>query len=165
MIRVQHLTLNKRTYIKGHETSVACLAISRDGTRLASASEKGTLIRIYDTETGERLKEVRRGTTSAEIFSIAFSNDSKFLCCSSDTGTIHLFNINNEKQIAPNRTSSLSFVSYVVDIKYVTSEWSFAEYRGVEGASICAFGSDNKTIRGLLMIVNFEEFTFNSDYF
>jgi WD40 repeat protein len=150
MIRVQLLSSSKKTYIKAHESNISCLAISRDGTKIASASEKGTLIRIYDTESGNLLKEVRRGTSNAEILSIAFSNDANFLCCSSDKGTIHLFCISqkSKENVAPNRTSSLSLLSYVVDIKYVSSEWSLAEYKNVDGASICVFGSDNSTIKG-----------------
>lgn len=34
------------------------LVLNRDGSRLATASEKGTLIRIFDCVNGTRLKEV-----------------------------------------------------------------------------------------------------------
>jgi WD40 repeat protein len=66
---------------------------------LATASDKGTLIRIYSTETGAFLAELRRGTEKAEIYSISFNPSSKFLACSSDRGTIHIFSLTsvNEK--------------------------------------------------------------------
>ena len=58
------------------------------------------MIRIFDTETGTRLQEVRRGTDQAEVFCISFDPVSKYLACSSDKGTIHIFAIRSDIQIA-----------------------------------------------------------------
>ena len=60
---------------------------------MATASDKGTLIRIFSTEDGLPLQEVRRGTDKAEIYSIAFDRQNKQIACSSDKGTIHIFNV------------------------------------------------------------------------
>lgn len=142
MIRVEHLSCgDKKNYIKAHESKICQMALNRDGTRLASASEKGTLIRVFDTTSGDLIKEVRRGTKQAHIYSIAFSDDSNFLCCSSDTGTIHVFSMIDKTQ---NRTSSFSFVGgYIASI--FNSEWSFGEYRGGDEGlngvpTLCSFG-------------------------
>jgi WD40 repeat protein len=85
--------------IAAHESLIAFLALNNEGTLLATASDKGTLIRIYSTETGNFLSELRRGTEKAEIYSICFNSTSKFLACSSDRGTIHIFSLStvNEK--------------------------------------------------------------------
>jgi len=92
-VRVELYDAKKTTLIPAHETSLACLALNSDGTLLATASEKGTLIRIFDTSSGKSLQELRRGADRAEIYSIAFSANSQWLACSSDKGTVHIFSI------------------------------------------------------------------------
>merc|ERR1711981_45685 len=70
---------------------LSCMQMNIQGTRIATASDKGTLIRIFNTEDGKLLSELRRGTQAAIIYSINFSPDSSLVCVSSSHGTIHLF--------------------------------------------------------------------------
>lgn len=83
----------KTTLIQAHEAALACMALSASGCRLATASEKGTLLRVYDTSTGELLQEVRRGADKADIYSLAFSANATLLACTSDKGTVHIFKL------------------------------------------------------------------------
>ena len=84
---------NHNYTIQAHQSSVSSLALNFSGTLLATASDKGTLIRIFSTEDGSPLQEVRRGTDKAEIYSIAFDKFSRWIACSSDKGTIHIFTV------------------------------------------------------------------------
>lgn len=69
------------------------MALNFAGNLLATASDKGTLIRIFSTEDGTPLQEVRRGSDKAEIYSITFDKGSNWIACSSDKGTIHIFRV------------------------------------------------------------------------
>jgi len=71
-----------------------CLNFS--GSLLATASDKGTLIRIFSTESGQPLQELRRGAEKADIYSICFDIKSKWLACSSDRSTIHIFTVSSK---------------------------------------------------------------------
>lgn len=79
--------------IQAHESNIAAIALNSDGTLLATASDKGTLIRIFDSSKGTTIQEVRRGSEKAAIYCLAFNPASQLIACSSDRGTIHLFSL------------------------------------------------------------------------
>lgn len=81
------------TIIPAHESPLAAIALDIYGRLLATASEKGTLIRIFDIKSGRLLCELRRGADRAEIFGIEFSKDSSKVCVTSDKGTVHIFSL------------------------------------------------------------------------
>ncbi|KAJ2482258.1 Phosphatidylinositol 3,5-bisphosphate-binding protein [Coemansia sp. RSA 2131] len=161
--------------IAAHATSISALAVSADGTMVASASEKGTLIRIFDTLNGRLLHELRRGVDRADIYSIAFSPDNTRLCVSSDKGTVHVFNLEAKQgagqQPAPtpaasgksgNRHSNLKFMKDLLP-KYFSSEWSFAHFRVAnEVRCICGFGSERNSIVVLCADGTAQKYSFDS---
>lgn len=57
-VRVEHFGLNMTKLINAHDSQIACLTLTMDGLLLATASVKGTLIRIFNTMDGTRLQEV-----------------------------------------------------------------------------------------------------------
>jgi WD40 repeat protein len=72
--------------------------MNKQGSLIATCSEKGTLIRFWDARTGELWHEVRRGSTPAKITSLAFDKEGKFLtCCRSaksiGSSTVHIFKV------------------------------------------------------------------------
>lgn len=73
-----------------HENPITILALDFSGTYGASASEQGTIIRVFDTTSLQVLHELRRGTNPAQISSIAFSPDHGYLLTTSNRYTIHL---------------------------------------------------------------------------
>ena len=70
-VKVKDYDKQNEITIKAHKGPINCLQLNKDGTILATASDKGTLIRLFDTSNGEAIQELRRGSENADIFSIA----------------------------------------------------------------------------------------------
>jgi WD40 repeat protein len=231
IIRIELYDIAKATLIKAHDADLAQFALNADGSRIASASEKGTLIRIWNCHNGEPLRELRRGMDRAEIYCIAFNPASTFIACSSDKGTVHIYSLTgavpktrsgqasdanaleagessrtnanahlssgksgvdgdfSAESNKANSTSSAASTAGANDAasstsnkllagkginflkgilpgslvpKYFESEWSFAQVRGIEGRSICAFGKDPSRIvvvsaDGTFIVASFED--------
>ncbi|XP_057366811.1 WD repeat domain phosphoinositide-interacting protein 4-like [Daphnia carinata] len=142
--------------ISAHQGEVACLALNSQGTLVATASDKGTLIRVWDTMKRTLLVELRRGSDPATLYCINFSPDSEFLCCSSDKGTIHIFAL---KETHLNRRSSLKKMSFLGN--YIESQWALANFTvPPECACICAFGSNKSSVVAICMDGTFHKYVF-----
>ncbi|XP_064606548.1 WD repeat domain phosphoinositide-interacting protein 2-like [Liolophura sinensis] len=97
-------TVNLRavTMIPAHDSPLAALAFNPLGTRVATASEKGTVIRVFSVPDGQKLFEFRRGMKRCvSINSLAFSADSLYLAASSNTETVHIFKLEMIKDHRP----------------------------------------------------------------
>jgi len=125
--------------IPAHNSSLAALALNVHGTRLATASEKGTLIRVYDTSTLVMLFELRRGANSAIIYSLNFSTDATRLCCSSSHGTVHIFSLDNERQ-------SSKILRKIVKGGVSFSRFQLPQLNNSPMRSVSAFGSQPGSI-------------------
>ena len=153
-------SLSQPPIIAAHESKIACLCVNRNGTLLATASDKGTLIRIFDVKDGKTLIALRRGSKNAEINCIIFDEFNKYVACSSDTGSIHIFSIVNtmknnfnenyyEDQMEDEPKNQKSFLSGFNFFRkfsdsYFNSEWSFAKFKIQEHKSIITFLYNNK---------------------
>lgn len=88
------VNLKEVTVISAHASHVAAVSFNASGTSLASASEKGTVIRVFSIPDGDKLFEFRRGMKRyVSISSLSFSADAQFLCASSNTETVHIFRL------------------------------------------------------------------------
>ncbi|CAF1371405.1 unnamed protein product [Adineta steineri] len=104
------LSLKPGIMISAHESPLAAMAFDMSGTKLATASNKGTVIRVHSAVDGTRLFEFRRGVRRvATIYSLAFSPDSVFLAASSNTETIHIFRLANPKEKAPEEATWMGY--------------------------------------------------------
>lgn len=63
-IRIELYSAKKTRFVQAHDSSLACLALSQNGAFLATASDKGTLIRIFSTADGSKLQEVIKSLAS-----------------------------------------------------------------------------------------------------
>ena len=145
--------------INAHQSQIACIAINKQGTMVATASTKGTLIRVFDTQKRSLLVELRRGADTAMLYCIAFSHDSDYLVVSSDKGTIHIFAL---KDTHLNRRSTLSNMSPLFG-SYMESQWAFANFTvAAECACVCAFGP-NSSVYTICVDGTFHKYIFNQD--
>lgn len=93
--------LHAVTMIPAHDSPLAALAFDPSGTKIATASEKGTVIRVFTIPEGTKLFEFRRGVKRCvSIGCLTFSADSLFLCASSNTETVHIFKLEHPKDSA-----------------------------------------------------------------
>jgi WD40 repeat protein len=79
--------------IQAHESDIGALAVNSEGTLIATGSMKGTIIRIFSSEEGQLLQELRRGSGKAVITSINFHPTMNMIACTSNRSSIHLFEI------------------------------------------------------------------------
>lgn len=113
------MSLENKITITAHDNTLAAMVFSPKGDKLATASEKGTVIRVFDVISGQGLYEFRRGLARcASIHSLSFSSDSLFLCASSDTETVHIFKLEHPKEnesVTNQETSIPTLVSNFIE--------------------------------------------------
>ena len=159
-------TIGNSKIIKAHESKIACLAINKNGTLLATSSDIGTLIRLFNLNNGENISVFRRGTKSVSMICITFSPNNIFFGCISDVGTVHIFTIfdinkklnekntseqenneikngnKNEKGTEPkNRKSILSKIGGFFNI--TDHDRNFAKFKIQDEYGLLSFGNEN----------------------
>ncbi|KAG9286972.1 hypothetical protein G9A89_001210 [Geosiphon pyriformis] len=87
--------------VQAHKSPVSYVAINSDGTMLATASDKGTIIRVFSIPNAQKLYQFRRGSYPTRIHSISFNSVSSLLCVSSDTDTVHIFKLGGNSLNGP----------------------------------------------------------------
>ena len=92
-IQLVEVATGNVSIIPAHSSALQAIQLSPDGNLLASASETGTLIRVYSTTNCAKVAELRRGIDPATVFSLAFSPSGSMLACTSDKSTLHCFDV------------------------------------------------------------------------
>lgn len=92
-VRVELYGLRKTVLLEAHESSLRALALTEDGTHLATASIKGTVLRVFDVAKQTCLAEFRRGVERVTMTCLRWSWDHRYLACCSEKGTTHVFRV------------------------------------------------------------------------
>lgn len=95
------LTLQPVNVIEAHKSPLAALSFNADGNLLATASDKGTIVRVFSIPSATKLYQFRRGTYPSRIFSINFNAASSLLAVSSATETVHIFRLARPGNVQP----------------------------------------------------------------
>ncbi|KAK6202397.1 autophagy-related protein 18 [Scheffersomyces amazonensis] len=104
-------TLQPLSVIEAHKAALAAIALSSDGTLLATASDKGTIVRVFSVQTGVKLYQFRRGTYPTRIYSINFSSDNKYVVATSSSETVHIFRLGEEESLAKKHKTTQQIAS------------------------------------------------------
>lgn len=138
--------------IQAHKSPITVCNMSYDDKYLVTASVKGTIIRLINIMDNVIVREFRRGLTQGNIHNCVFNysdNITSLLCVTSNTGTIHLYNLLDDDQ---------NYKSYLKPFKpllpeYFDSTWSsisLNDNNTVSNKHICIF--DNSGMNKLYIV-------------
>jgi autophagy-related protein 18 len=125
--------------VEAHQAPLSCIALNNDGTLLATASEKGTIIRVFSLPDARKLYQFRRGSIPSRIYSMSFNSTSTLLCVSSGTETIHIFRLSRDS-----RRGSLSS-SAPQDASTVTRDGSVSPSSEEIRGDLSSYGESTET--------------------
>ena len=143
--------------IPAHTTPLRAITISPQGDLIATASEKGTIVRVYSAANCSLVCELRRGIDKAVVYSLAISPTSHRLAVTSDKRTLHIYELpthgrhpsqtNNSRPSSAMSNGPVSGENKRWSLlgklpllpKYFSSEWS-AAHSEFEGGGTAAVG-------------------------
>ena len=157
-VKVIHHLTKKELTIEAHTSPLAVLCLNSEGTKLATVSERGTLIRVWDTRTGAKLRELRRGVEPVVTTSLCFDLASSRIAMCSDKGTVHIFSLADSENT--NRRSTLMYISDYLP-QYFSSEWSTVSFTVTPG-SVCAFGPTPDTLYVVDPTGGYSKYSYNT---
>ena len=92
-IKIKNYEKTTNILVDAHEKLIGNIVLTTNGDLMASATEMGTIIRIFNTENGNLLQEIRRGKEKAHIRCICFEQNNMFIAASSSRGTVHIWSL------------------------------------------------------------------------
>ncbi|TGZ78245.1 WD40 repeat-like protein [Ascodesmis nigricans] len=164
-VQLCDLATGNVSIIPAHTSQLAALTIAQNGDVIATASEKGTIMRLWNVQNCALITELRRGIDKAVIYSLAISPDSSRLAVVSDKNTLHIYSLPTRAAAAAaaagsgghrpsspgaatgdNRKWSLLGKLPLLP-KYFSSEWSAAQavFEGA-GKAIVGWPSDDSIV-------------------
>lgn len=110
--------LELRQQLAGHSLGVVSVAVSSDGSKIASSSLDSGLC-IWKTETGQLLNQSALGPV--DLWTVAFSPDDKFVISGSHEGKISLYGVETAK---PEQVLDPQNGKFTLSIAYVSLCWT-----------------------------------------
>ena len=92
-IKIKNYEKSTNIDVLAHEKTIGNIVLTNNGDLMASATEMGTIIRIFSTDNGNLVQEVRRGKEKAQIKCICFEPNNKFMAATSTRGTVHIWSL------------------------------------------------------------------------
>ena len=81
-------------YLNPHSSNITFFTLNKDGNLLATASENGEQIRIFETKNGELLDELSRNKVNNNNIKFIFiDSNNKYICASCQNGIIHIWSL------------------------------------------------------------------------
>lgn len=153
-----NLANDRPKIVEAHSHDIECLEMDYNGSLIASASKKGTIIRVFRVRDGSVLQELRRGIDNARISSLCFDISGQMLALSSDSGTVHVYMVqrddaDSDRQSTSthsgnselsNKKSPFSFLKKA--FKYFDSEWSSLQLKVDEKMVFVNFNADSSEV-------------------
>lgn len=114
--------------INAHTHQISHIKFNIDGSMVATSSEVGTIIRVFNSKSGDKICEFRRGSFSATIQSIAFCPNANIIASTSSKNTLHVFAIQDNSDETKRSTASwkvpesnYTSISFVGDNKIIAA--------------------------------------------
>nr|GEV53692.1 hypothetical protein [Tanacetum cinerariifolium] len=76
-VRVEHFASKRTKYVLAHDSRIACFGLAQDGNVVATASNKGTLVRVFNTHDGTLLHELWKIIEDKEYLWVKWVNSVK----------------------------------------------------------------------------------------
>ncbi|RMJ28506.1 hypothetical protein PHISP_00633 [Aspergillus sp. HF37] len=144
------LKLEAINVVEAHRSPLACIALNGDGTLLATASDKGTIIRVFSVPDGHKLYQFRRGSMPSRIYSMSFNTTSTLLCVSSSTETVHVFKLSHPGPSSEGFMSSASPTARDRAFDQSSPSPEADEMAGEMGTSDLSGRKHNGTLMGMI---------------
>ncbi|XP_022749481.1 autophagy-related protein 18b isoform X3 [Durio zibethinus] len=129
------MELQSHCEIDAHLSPLAAIALSSNGTYIATASEQGTIIRVHLVSEATKSYSFRRGTYPSNIFSLSFAPSLQLpdiLAATSSSGSVHIFSLGFDTNQRSKKSRVRSYtVVRKVDKVADSSSSEFASCRAV----------------------------------
>ena len=103
-INILNLDNNLKKKLKAHDNNIQYIKISNHSKYIASVSENGSIIKIFDCNTLNLIKLLYRGISHAEIITIDFDIHDNHVLVYSNLNTVHIFSLNLNNLFIKNLT-------------------------------------------------------------